>query len=140
MSRLENVYIGNQSACEWTRIDMLLALFDGTLDHVEQAIATADSGNQEQSLHHRIRATTLVSVLRSGLDFQCGELPERLNRLYEFVQEGLIRGDMDLMRSGCKVLTEVREGFRGIRSKAIEMEQAGEIEPLAIESTLDVEC
>ncbi len=139
MSRLENAYGENQSSCEWTRIDMLLVLFDGTLEHVEQAIVTAD-GNQEQSLHHRIRATSLVSVLRSGLDLQFGELPDRLNRLYEFVQEGLIRGDLNMMRSGHKVLTEVREGFRGIRSKAIEMEQAGEIEPLAIEATLDVEC
>ena len=56
------------------------------------------------------------------------------------MQEGLIRGDLDMMRSGRKVLSEVREGFRGIRTKAIEMEQSGEIKPLAIESTLDVEC
>ena len=139
MSRLEDAYGDNQGSCEWTRIDMLLALFDGTLEHIEQALATAES-NQESSLHHRIRAISLVSVLRSGLDFQLGELPDRLNRLYEFVQEGLIRGDLEMMRSGHKVLCEVREGFRGIRSKAIELEQAGEIKPLAIESTLDVEC
>lgn len=139
MSRLENAYGDNQGSCEWTRIDMLLVLFDGTLEHVEQAIATADR-NQEQSLHHRIRAISLLSVLRSGLDFQLGEIPDRLNRLYEYVQEGMIRGDLEMMRSGRKVLAEVREGFRGIRSKAVEMEQAGEIQPLAIESTLDVEC
>lgn len=116
-----------QNLVNWTRIDMLLALYDRAIEHCRAYCDNADQAAREL---HRVRAIRIVMHLRLGLNLELGEVPQRVAQLLEFVHHCLLNGGAASVGDGCKILTTLREGFGGIQEEAIELERRGEIPPV----------
>jgi flagellar protein FliS len=117
------------------RIDLLLALYDGAIERIEKAAQLIESGRTEESLPLRVQAQLIVQELAAGVVVDVNpELNTNILRLYEYVAFRLAEGESSGLRSAVKVLSNLREGFRGIRSEAIEMERRGELPPADCES------
>ncbi len=123
-----------------SRIDMLLSILDAAVEHLDAAARQTAEANAVQAGHHRMKAITMVNLLRSGLDPSHGELPIRLEQLYEFVNHSLVSGQLTGIESSAKVLQEIREGFQGIRDEAVRLEESGEIPSLPTQATVDTTC
>lgn len=124
-------YTQQQQVTSWSRIDVLLALYDGAIDRVERALAALRSGDAPGAARLLARAQAIVLELAAGVVPEAGD-PSSVNllRLYEFFARALAGGDSATLESVLKSLTTLREGFRSIRPEAVRLERSGEIPPL----------
>lgn len=116
-------------AFAWTRIDMLLALYDGAIERLGQARAAAVRGDVRAATPLLVRSLRIVAELLACLDFRYGELPRNLQRLYEFVLHSISLGTTTHLDAAIRVLSTLREGLAGIRAEGVQLERSGEIPP-----------
>ena len=117
-----------QQTIGWSRIDLLLALYDGAIERLEQtrqALARADRTAAAPLL---VRSQRIVLELAASLDFKYGEVSKNLHRLYLFVM-GAMSGTKPDIEAALAVLRVLREGLEGIRPEAIQLERSGAIPP-----------
>ena len=114
----------------WTRIDVVLALFDGAIERLEKALEALRQNDADAVLTLTQRARLIVGELAASLDLSYGELPQNLMRLYEFVLYSVGQGGSDKLEAAVKVLRNLREGFQGIREEAVQLERSGQIPPV----------
>src|SRR5260370_10555397 len=110
-----------------TRIDLVLALFDGAIDRMDKAVALLGT-DDNAARAHQARAQLLIMQLASGIDLEMGD-PTSIDllRLYEFCVHVLATGGRDEISSARDCLSIVREGFRSIREEAAQLERSGAI-------------
>lgn len=136
-------YYQSGEATSWTRIDMLLKLYDASIMNSQQAIAdvealastSASGGGASPVL---LKSVRLISELRNGLNFRYQEMAERFDQLLEFVQHSLLTMDVAKMRAGVQVLETLRSGFQEIYEEAVRLEKSGEIPPLSATANMEV--
>ncbi len=129
-------YQQQQQQVGWTRIDMLLELFDGTISKLEAAAAALARGDAAAAQPLLAKGRLLVAALAAGVDPSYGESALNYQRLYEYVLFNLQAGRADKVEEALKVLRTLREGFEGIRDEALRLERSGEIPPLDSVPTL----
>jgi flagellin-specific chaperone FliS len=127
----------SNDAMRWARIDMLLALYEGTLQQLRLTIQAVTARDQVRATTHRTRAAALVTTIRSGIAPEHGEIAIRIDQLCEFVQHALLEGDVDRLRSAERVLQDIHSAFLQIRDEARRLEAEGVIPPLPQEATID---
>lgn len=111
-----------------TRVDLVLALFDGAIDRIDRAIELHGRGETNAALVQRTRAQMLVIQLAAGIDLAVGDpASEGLLRLYEYCAHVLAHGETAEIASARDCLVTVRDGFRGIREEAVQLERSGAI-------------
>jgi flagellar protein FliS len=119
------------------RIDLLLALFDGAIERIERGREYLALGQRDEALPFLVRAQAIVAELAAGVRVEVNpEVNINILRLYEYVAFRLAEADPSGLRSAVNVLSNLREGFRGIRAEAVEMERRGELPPAERESAL----
>jgi flagellin-specific chaperone FliS len=124
-------YSQQQGAAGWTRIDMLLALYDGLIDRLRQAVTALEANDAGTAGPMLMRAQTLVMELLAGVNPEAGDPSSRdLLRLYDFIANAIAQGDRRQLESAIRVLVTLREGFQGIRAEAAQLERDGVIPPL----------
>lgn len=116
-----------QKASGWTRIDLLLAMYDGAIGRLERAAEALRRNDAETAQPLVDRAQLIVGELVNCLDLSYGEVPVNTLRLYEFVLHLLGQGGVDQIEAALKVLRNLREGFQGIRDQAVDLERSGQI-------------
>jgi flagellar protein FliS len=121
-----------------TRIDQVLALYDGAIDRLEQACAALEGADAKTALRHRVRAQLLVGGLASCLDLSRGELPINLLRLYEFAADSIREGTLEKLRGAINVLRILREGFQKIQPELARLERTGAIPGADSQGLLEV--
>jgi hypothetical protein len=114
-----------QASLAWTRIDLLLALFDAAIERGEQALA---AGDEAEARRLRARARLAILALWAGVDRE-GPSAGNFIRLYEFADHAFTEGGPEQMRGALSALRTLREGFVGIRAEAAELERCGAIPP-----------
>ncbi len=119
-----------QASSTEPRIDMLLSLFDAACDRTEAALDAMAGADQETARRLRVRARLVVLGLWSGVDNDRREKGVNLVGLYQFVTKSLAEGSLEEVRGSLEVLRTLREGFRGIREEAIQLERDGVIPPI----------
>ncbi|MEX2288670.1 MAG: flagellar protein FliS [Planctomycetaceae bacterium] len=119
----------HQRAAEWTRVDMLIALYDAEIDCLKRCQQAYLEHDTVAWKREALYAERIVVELLAGLDLNFGEIPARLQDLYLFVLNGIATGGKQGLDSSIKVLTELRDAFQAIRLEAIALEQSGEISP-----------
>lgn len=127
----------NLRAVSWTRVDMLLALFDSAIGHMEQVRESLDRQDDAMATQQSLRALKVVYGLKIGLDANHGELPQSLEKLYDTVIWGIMEKSREQIVCGTRILQSLREGFEGIRSEALELEKTGEVRPLDEDQALE---
>jgi flagellin-specific chaperone FliS len=127
-----------QTTPAWTRIDMLLALFDGGIERCEQALAAMERQDLRTAKNLLIKARLIVLGLASGIVPDGDRLTTTLLQLYEYAQHALEQGSAEDVRGALNVLRILREGFQKNRGEAVDLERRGLIPPISSTATLQV--
>jgi flagellin-specific chaperone FliS len=110
----------------WTRIDVLLALYDGALERLDRAEAAIRSNDSAAAIPLLGRVQLIVAELAAGVRQDVNpETGPNMLRLYEFVTTELRSPRVVSIANARKVLRTLREGFEAIRPEAAAMERAG---------------
>lgn len=107
----------------WTRIDMLLALYDRTIENIQTAKAAYESGESNLYVDARIAASQCILGLHSGLDTQ-EESAQNVARLLHFVA---VRLEEDNFDEAILFLRKLRGTFAQIRTEASTLEREGKL-------------
>lgn len=123
-----HAYRRQEPSAGWTRIDMLLALFDKAIERLDKAEACLNAGERPAALGLLAKAQLVVSALASGVRLEDGndETGANLLRLYEYVTNEIREANLAGIANARTILTTLREGFEAIRPQANQMEKAGE--------------
>jgi len=116
-----------QQRPSWTRIEMLLAAFEGTISRLEQASEQVQAGDRIKAQGLLIRAQRLVIELYSGLDMRYGLIPEKMKQLYLYVMHKINRGDTKSIQTATRLLRIIHGGLESIRDDVMELERSGKI-------------
>ena len=91
-----------------TRIEVLLALYDGAISRLESARDAMARRDPSAAAPALLRAQRIVLELLAGLDLSYGEVPQNLQRLYTFVLRSIGAGSSDQLTAGLAVLHTLR--------------------------------
>ncbi len=119
-----------QQLCGWTRIDMLLALYDRAIERLERARTALQQNDAAGTESLLVDAQFLVAGLVSGVNLDYGDLPVNFLRLYEFALHQIRLGTAASVGEALRVLGTLREGVQEIRAEAAQMERDGAIPTL----------
>lgn len=133
-----NPYAKNQQDAtpSWTRIDMLLALFDGGIERCEQALAALERQDHATAKKLLVKARLIVMGLASGVIADGDPVTTTILQLYEYADHALTQGGIEDVRGVRKVLGNLREGFQKVRPEAVELERRGILPPINTTSTM----
>jgi flagellin-specific chaperone FliS len=120
----------SQPTAPWTRIEMLLAAFDGIVSRLERAQGFLDAGEPLKAQPLLLKSQQIVLALYEGLDVRYGAIPENMQKLYLFVLTCIGMGDKLDVPAALNVLGKIREGLNSIKGSASEMERRGELSPV----------
>ena len=119
-----------QPAAQWTRIEMLLAAFEGTITRLEKAHELIEQGDSFRAQPLLLTAQRLVLALYEGIDLRFGEIPANMQKLYLFVLGCIGVGEKLDIPAAVKVLKIIEGGLKDIKDTASEMERRGEVPPV----------
>jgi flagellar protein FliS len=120
-----------------TRIDLLLAMYDGAIERIAMAMNSLREGNRRKAVSHLLRAELIVAGLASGVRTNIApHISVNILRLYEFVVYQLSQVELSALSSALKVLSNLREGFEKIRAEARDLERSGKIPPIEAANAL----
>ena len=123
-----SAYSKSKRTAGWTRIELLLAVYDKALGRLDLAEAEIKAGRVSRAIAHLAKAQLAVSVLAGGVRAGAGnELGVNMLRLYDFAVRQLATPTLANIASVRKVLTELRKGFEAIRLEANALERTGKI-------------
>jgi flagellin-specific chaperone FliS len=112
----------------WTRIDMLLALYDKALERLDRAEAALRTGDTATAIPQLSKTQIIVTTLAAGVRVEVNpEANTNMLALYGFVVNELARASVAGIESSRKVLRTLREGFEAVRAEANELERTGRL-------------
>lgn len=112
----------------WTRIDMLLSLYDGAIDRLDKGAQAVRDGNDPAAVSYLAKTQLILSELAAGVRMTGNEeLGGNLLRLYEFAAHQLRQPRLDGIATARGVLVTLREGFEAIRTEANNLERSGKL-------------
>ena len=114
---------------QWTRIEMLLAAYDGTITRLEQAQSLLDQNEPLRAQPLLLTSQRLILALYEGIDLRYGEIPANMQKLYLFVLNCIGIGPKLDLPAALKILKIIQSGLQDIRATANEMERGGELSP-----------
>lgn len=110
-----------------TRVEMLIALYDRAIHHLELTDAAAKSGDLETAGHEQFEVQKMLFGIFAGLKMEESEVAANIGRLLSFSMDCLVKKDYP---PAIKVLSNLRDGFVSIRDEANRLEQSGGIPTL----------
>lgn len=121
-------YAQTQQVAGLSRIDLLLALYDGALTRLGKAEMALTNGDVPVATPYLCKAQLIVTELAAGVRLDVDEqMGTNMLRLYEFVVHELKTPRLENVRNAKKILTTLREGFEGIREEANRLEKSGQL-------------
>ena len=118
------------TAASWTRIDLLLTVYEIGMETARRGRAAAASGDQSALTQLQLRMQQVIVAILDGLDNERREMTEPIQRLCLFMLERIQQGEPADWDAVLRVLSPLCEGFSGIREQAAELEARGEIPPV----------
>ena len=118
----------------WTRIDMLLALYDRAISSIRFAQEAEASNDTHLLASNTIEANKYILALHSGLKVHKDPVAENVARLLNFVMQRFAEKNYE---ESIHFLEKLRSSFAQIREEATELEKAGKIPPLNNEPGLN---
>ncbi len=129
MSRHVNAYRQVQ-AQSWTRVDMLLALYDKALLMVEAGIHLLEQGRIEDISPARVQVQRLLLGLIDGMDLEKDETSQKMAQVLMFAMRRASLDDPSAWRDALRIIQPLSDAFHEIRDQAVAAERRGEIPPL----------
>jgi flagellin-specific chaperone FliS len=119
------------SSVQWTRIEMLLAAFEGTITRLESAQSFLEQGEVIKAQPLLLTAQRLILTLYEGIDLRYGEIPANMQKLYLFVLGCIGVGENLDLPAAIKVLKIIHSGLKDVKDAANDMERRGQLSPVA---------
>jgi flagellin-specific chaperone FliS len=116
----------------WTRIDLLLQLYDRAFEKIGDAKSALESGDERAYVQSFVDSQKTILAIHSGLKADEHEVAFNVARLLHFVLKCLAEQKFD---DALKVIGELRDGFGAIAVEANQMEHTGKIPPM---DTIDI--
>lgn len=112
----------------WTRMDMLLALYDKALERLDRAEAAIRANDPTTAVPQLAKTQLIVTELAAGVRVEVNpEANTAILRLYEFIAHELAHATIEGIENARKILRTLREGFEAIRVEANELERSGQL-------------
>jgi flagellin-specific chaperone FliS len=105
----------------------LLALYDGAIERLEQAVDALASDRSSAAAPALLRAQRIVVELLGGVNRGYGELAQNLERLYIFVLLAIGSRSAADVAGALRVMRTLRDEHLEIRAEAAELERSGKI-------------
>ena len=136
MQNVASIYKTQQAKTSWTRIEMLLELYDFAIASLEALRdKKEDSGYPEQDrARDLLRAQKAIWGIYSGLDEE-SEISQNVMRLLLFVSMSVEKADYE---PALNVVNNLRQAFASIKEEANRLEHSGDIPPLKHQSEIEV--
>jgi flagellin-specific chaperone FliS len=125
----------NQITNGWTRIDMLLALYDAIVDSLSSAEEAQAGDDQSRLSREMLRTQRLMLGILAGIDHDRHDLAGEIGRLCHFALDRISQQDLSAAR---RILSILKEAFEGISEQAHELERTGVTPPLEEHRSLNV--
>ena len=122
-------------ATSWTRIDMLLHVYDHAITALKAGTAALDGGETLDSGSLRRDAQTRVMLIVEGLDLKQGEVPQNIMRICTHILDVTCRDDACEWERCATLLEVIRSGFAEVQDEARQAEADGTIPPLEFAAT-----
>jgi flagellar protein FliS len=127
---LYQTYSQQPASAGLTRIDTILALYDGAIGAIENARTALAADQSDRAFPHLLKAQQFIQGLASGLDLSQEESTVNFLRLFLFAAQCVESRDLEKLKGAERVLKTLREGFQEIRLQALELERTGQIPPI----------
>lgn len=112
----------------WTRIDLLLALYNKAVERLDAALLALGQGDTTAAVSQMSKTQLIVTELASGVRVDVNpEANTNMLRLYEYVAHELTKPEPLHIGNARKVLVTLREGFEAVRAEANELERSGQL-------------
>ncbi|MEM9410319.1 MAG: flagellar protein FliS [Planctomycetota bacterium] len=111
----------------WTRIDMLLAIYDRAVESLQLALESETAGNEVEFNSHLIKAQKAILAIHAGLKPDEDEVAFNIARLLHFVLTCI---EENKLNDAVKILANLRDGFQAIHKEATQLERNGAIPPV----------
>jgi len=108
----------------WTRVDMLLALFDGALERLEMAAASIRAGDHATGTRLLTRAQLIVCELAGGIDPHYAHATE-FGRMYGLASRAIAENTPEGAEAAARVLRAMRQTVAPLREEAARLEREG---------------
>lgn len=121
----------SSAASRWNRIEMLVALYNGVIAKLEEVRNANANGDRATEVNAQVRAVSILTAIETGLiDGPAPEITTKVRQICEYVRQCILDGDQGSLASAILVLSNLRDGFDGIREEASRLEDQGEIESI----------
>lgn len=119
------------SSWGWTRIDMLIHIYNHTINSLETGADMLQAGKSaEEMVAARLDAQKKILLISDGLAVEKDDTAISVMQLCVFALDQIQTDSVDAWRAAARVLSTVREGFVEVQETVRAAEQAGEIPPL----------
>ncbi len=118
-----------RQAAGWTRIEMLLAIYDAAISAIGEGVAELSGAGSVSSVS-RLKSQKALLVLLEGIDPEAGEVAASAQRLVAWCVQQIQSEDLPAWEATSRVLQTLRSGFAGIHEEANRLEQSREIPAL----------
>ena len=116
----------------WTRIDMLLLIYERTIEALDQGIEILESGELSGLIQTRMEAQRRVLLITDGLDVDSDSTAVHILNLCVFILEQISSDEVDKWKASLKLIETLHEGFQAIADEARELERDGKIPQLQV--------
>ena len=114
----------------WTRVDLLLHIYDRAIDSLNLA-QEAQKQNNGEFAEHFVAAQKAIVAIHAGLKPDEHQIAYDTARLLHFVLTCL---ESNQLADAVKILTNMRSGFAAIQEEANESEANGEIPSMHVQN------
>lgn len=118
----------------WTRIDMLLALYERAITSIRGAQEAALANDEVLLVSRMLESNRYLLALHGGLNTDEYEVAANVARLLNFIMLRLEQREFD---EAVEFLEKLQSSFEQIREEATELERSGEIPPLSASGGLN---
>lgn len=98
--------------------ELVLMLYNACLRNMKDAIACISREDVPTANSHLLKAQDIVDELRGSLNHETGEIARRLDSLYDYVYDCLLRAnlrkDPRLVEDALKVMTQIRDAWQEV--------------------------
>jgi hypothetical protein len=112
----------------WTRVDMLIAIYNRTIVAI-QSMAAAENSDPRSFGGHYLDVQKCLLAIHAGLKPEEEETAFNVARLIHYVSVLLQRRDYS---NAVRILETLRDGFEAVREDATRLELEGKIPPLEL--------
>lgn len=133
MESSASIYKSQQASTSWTRIEMLIELYDFAIASME-SLQESSQNYPEQVARDSLRVQKAIWGIFSGLDDQ-QEISQNIMRLLLFVVSCVQNEEYE---PALNILRDLRAAYGDIREEANQLESRGEIPPIVQHSEIEV--